>query len=104
MIDQVESIKNNPKKYYTVTDLVRTRIIPWAKHNRTINKIIEADLEGYSVLKAEVSGTDEYRQYRIAKKNLIKYLKIYGPALMATVRKQNYERTKIREKVSRNPK
>ena len=97
MEKEVDAIMNSKKTSFTVSDIVKMGIIPWARDNRTINNIIEADSSGYSVLKATVTSDKPYRRYLIARKNLIKYLKLYGPVLMATVRKQKSNGKKTRK-------
>ncbi len=102
MKDKVESFKNSPKKFYTVTDLTKTHLIPWAKDNRTLIKHIEADRASSNILRAEITGTDNYRSYLIAHKNIIKYLKIYGPVMMTTIRKPKSNDKRKQGKVSRS--
>lgn len=87
MEDKVEFLKSNPTKAYTLTDIEVLGLIPWAHNGRTIRKAIETDLGGANLLQATVTGLGSQRRYTVTKKGLLKYLQIYGPALMATVRK-----------------
>lgn len=84
-MDLTQAIK--PKQIYTVTDIVTENILPWARNYRTIVKLIEQDLAGENILEAEVAGEGRQRRYSISGRNIIKYVKKYGPVLIGSVRK-----------------
>ena len=85
----VDTLKQEPSTELSVTDIKRGNYIPWAKHHRTIVGIIEADMHGPNLLEARLTGKDQLTRYFVSKKNLIKYINTYGPALMSMVRKPN---------------
>ncbi len=68
-------------------DFKTLRLLPWAKDERTVRKILEQDKKGPNVLRAKITGTGSNRRYLVEGKYIISYLQIYGPALMGTVRK-----------------
>lgn len=76
-----------PKHLYSVTEIKRAGLIPWARDHRTIIKIIEQDAEGAHLLNAKVEGTGRQLRYTIEGKNLKRYLTKTAPLLMHAVRK-----------------
>lgn len=86
----VEALKKHPGKEYTLVEIKAMCLIPWARDDRTVRKIISADLRGANLLRAKIYGIGTQRRYIVPKGGLIKYLQTYGPALMATVRKPKH--------------
>lgn len=86
--------KINPWRVYTLKEIQIGEFIPWARNDQTIRKIIEADKIQENILKAIVVGSMTRRRYGIQGKNIKNYLKKYGPALMATIRKTQHDRSK----------
>lgn len=76
-----------PKRIYTASDLVTGAYLPWARNIRTVKRMIDTDMAEENILQAIVEGEGRQRRYQLQGKNIIKYIKRYGPALMATVRK-----------------
>lgn len=94
----VELLRKKPRATYTLTDVERLGLIPWARNGRTIRKAIDADFEGGNLLGAIVTGAASQRRYLLPARGLIKYLQTYGPALMATVRKPKHNHGNIKRK------
>lgn len=90
----VEALQKS--RVYTLAEI--TRFMPWAKDGRTMRKILDADMHGPNVLRCEITGTGKGRRYLVQGRHLISYLKIYGPALMSTVRKPKQHARKQGEK------
>jgi hypothetical protein len=76
-----------PKRIYTASDLVTGAYLPWARNIRTVKKLVDNDMAGENILNATIDGEGRQRRYQIEGKNIIKYIKKYGPALIGTVRK-----------------
>lgn len=94
MKSQVELLKKNPRKLYNITEIEELKLIPWARNNRTLLKIIDADKRGANLLRVEIVGVSKGRRYLVPAGGIIKYLQIYGPALIGTVRqKKTYGKT-----------
>lgn len=86
---KIETLKKEPNRKLSVTDIKREGYMPWANHYRTILGIIMADKSGPNILKVKIEGEASRLRYEISAKNLIKYLTEYGPALMSLARNQN---------------
>lgn len=87
MKKQVEFLQKDPTRKYNTADFVRLKLIPWARHQKTVKKIIELDKKGPNVLHAKITGVDNKRRYLVSGEYIINYLQIYGPILIGTVRK-----------------
>ena len=60
---------------------------PWAKNQRTVQRIVEADRNGENMLQSEVSGEGRLRRYKVTGKHLKKFLEKYGPGMSIRGRK-----------------
>lgn len=87
MKKQVVQLQKDPEKVYGLMDFKALKLLPWARDERTVRKILEADKKGQNLLHAKITGTGTKRRYLVAGKYIINYLQIYGPILMGTVRK-----------------
>lgn len=85
MRETIQALK--PKHQYTLMEIARDGIIPWARDHRTIIKLIENDANGAQLLAANVTGAGRQRRYTIEGKNLKKYLTRTAPLLLHTARK-----------------
>ena len=90
--DTMESVREltrslKPKHQYTLMEIARGELIPWARDHRTIIKLIEQDANGAQLLAAKVEGDGRQRRYTIEGKNLKKYLTKTAPLLLHTARK-----------------
>lgn len=76
-----------PKRIYTASDIVTGAYFPWARNYRTVLKLIENDMAGENILQAVEEGEGRQRRFQIQGRNIIKYIKKYGPVLIGTARK-----------------
>lgn len=76
------SRKVEPKRTYTATEIKELGLLPWARDTRVIARILSSGL-----IKAKVSGTLTHKRYLVKGKDLVEYIKKYGPVLMHTARK-----------------
>lgn len=83
----IEILTRSPKREYSIEEIRELRLIPWARDQRIIRKIILLDQKGEQILNATITGKATQRRYLVRGSNIIKYLKKYGPALMHTARK-----------------
>ena len=74
--------KVEPDRTYTLRSISKERLFPWAKDRRTIVKIVKKDYWGSNMLRAEISGEGLNAEYAIKGRNIIKFLRKYGPGLM----------------------
>lgn len=94
MKNKVEALLKERHGWLTLADLVELQLIPWARDARTIVRLIDADIAGAKILKAQVTGDGRQRRYLIRGSAITKYIKIYGPAMMATARKPKHVKSK----------
>ena len=83
----VAQLQKDPEKIYTLADFETLGLLPWAKNQRTVKKILEVDKKRLNVFKVKIVGEGNQRRYYVKGKNIINYLTTYGPALISTVRK-----------------
>lgn len=86
----VDFLKKDPSRQYTLADFEKLKLLPWARDQRTVKKLLDADKKGSNVLKAKITGTASQRRYLVEGTNLINYLLTYGPILIGTVRKPKH--------------
>ncbi len=89
MQETVDFLKKRPRATYSLQDAEALNLIPWAKSAKTIRKLIDADFEGENLLGVIVTGSVTQRRYLLTASGIIRYLKAYGPAMMAMARKPN---------------
>lgn len=77
----------DPKRKYSLVDIVTEGLMPWARNSRTVRKIIEQDRKGHNLLKTTIKGRSGQRRYEVLGDDLIAYLTIAGPYLIGAVRK-----------------
>lgn len=87
---KVEALK--PSTKLTINTIVKQHLLPWAKDERTVKKIIRADLHGPNILKADTG--DIKSVYIVEARNLNRYIKAYGPAFMYKYDKDYYKESK----------
>lgn len=86
------SIKNtikkiDPEREYNLSNIKAEAIFPWAKHIRTVRKIVMRDHGGEKVLKAKITGSGRSLEYRIKGSNIINFINKYGPGFTMSVAK-----------------
>lgn len=99
MREQVEYLKGNPEREYSIAEIREHRLMPWARDYRTIGKAIKRDFFGENKLQARIEGEGRQARYYIRGKHLLAYIEIYGPYLMGTARRP--KRTWIQPKQSK---
>lgn len=87
MRKQVDFLKKDPEREYTIADFKRYKLMPWARNYRTLAKLIKQDFLGENVLKAKIEGEGKLIRYTIKGKHIINFINLYGPYLMGTIRK-----------------
>jgi hypothetical protein len=85
IIMEVENIQ--PEKIYNLKEIHDLCLIPWALHYQTLRKIVSDDQIKENVLQAVRQGEGRLVRYTIEGKNIIKYIKRYGPVQMIKVRR-----------------
>lgn len=68
-------------KEYTIGDIRKSGVFPWAKHYQTIVRFVKKDFFGENILKARIEGEKQNTRYFIKGENIIKYLKKHGDVL-----------------------
>lgn len=68
----------NPKTEYDLSGILALEVLP-VKDIRTLRKLVQRDLWGENLLKAEIQGEGRGMRYRIRGANIIKFLDKYGP-------------------------
>ena len=86
----VEFLKKDPSRTYTLADFEKLKLLPWARNQRTVRKLLDADKKGPNILRAKITGTESQRRYLVRGEMIIDYLLTYGPALMGTARKPKH--------------
>jgi hypothetical protein len=87
MVQSKKSIRIEPEREYGLMEIHEAGFFTWAKNQRTVQRIVEADRNGENMLKAEVSGEGRLRRYRVKGKHLKKFLEKYGPGMSIRGRK-----------------
>ena len=67
--------KIDPKGWYTLQDIVRERMFPWATSFWSVRNVVTLDKQKKNVLKATVTGTGRGTKYHFKGENIIKFLK-----------------------------
>lgn len=80
-------------KIYTLEDINREKLFPWALRRREVRKTILADRRVENIIDAQITGEGRARRWRIEEENLKKFLDKYGPGLLLAykIRKWNKE-------------
>jgi hypothetical protein len=81
--DRVRVGSVDPKRVYTLLDMVKCKVFPFAKNLRTIRKIIEVDRQCKNLLGAEITGDGKTRRYLVKGAGIIKFLEVHGAVLTA---------------------
>ena len=79
-------MKSKPQTY-SLTQLMGLRLIPWARNDRTLRKLILADRKASNLLDSTVTGKGSQVRYTVTAAGLKNYLATYGPAFASKVRK-----------------
>ena len=85
------AIKNSIKKIekareYSLLEIEKLGIIPWAKDIRTIRKLVKRDIWEDNIFKAMIRGGGHATRYSIIGRNIIAYLQKNGEVMMEVMR------------------
>lgn len=67
--------KTKSKAMYSLLDVVRDKMFPWAHSYWSVRNIVKRDLDGANVLKTIVIGSGKATKYHFKKENIIKFVK-----------------------------
>lgn len=69
-------MKIESQRWYTMQDIIRGVMFPWARSVWSVRKAVEADRENKNVLKAIITGEGRARKYLIKGENITKFVKL----------------------------
>ena len=90
---QVEAIE--PKKEYSLKEIRDLRLIPWAVHYQTLQRIVSRDFIGDNILQAVRRGEGNGMRYEIRGSNIIKYMTKYTSGLMRTTKQNGNKKRRV---------
>lgn len=61
--------------WYTLQDIVRHRMFPWAHSFWSVRNVVELDAKKKNILKATITGTGRGTKYHFQGANIIKFVK-----------------------------
>lgn len=64
-----------PSEWYSLQDIVRDKMIPWARSFPTIRRIIELDNKNKNILKPMIKGDGRAKKYQFKGENIINFVK-----------------------------
>jgi len=67
--------KINPQDYYTLQDIVREKMFPWATSFWSARKFVALDKEKSNILKANITGDGRAKKYHFKGENILKFIK-----------------------------
>lgn len=73
-------MKNNkidPKGWYTLLDIARSGMFPWANSFWSVRRIVELDRGSKNILKANVTGTGRGTKYHFRGSNINKFVEAF---------------------------
>lgn len=63
-----------PNKYYSLNEILKDNLFPWAQSLRTIKRFVETDAKEKNILKAVRTGERSGTRYLIKGENIINYI------------------------------
>ena len=66
--------KVNPREWYTLQDIVRERMFPWANSFWSVRNIVNLDKESENFLKVTIKGEGRGTKYHFKGENIIKFV------------------------------
>ncbi len=69
-------MKIEAQRWYTMQDIIRATMFPWARSVWSVRKAVDADREKKNVLKAIITGEGRARKYLIKGENITKLVKL----------------------------
>ncbi len=67
--------KINPQAWYTMLDIIRGEMFPWATTTWTVRNLVALDRRNKNLLKANITGTGRATKYHFKGENLLKFIK-----------------------------
>lgn len=66
--------KIDPQAWYTMQDIVKGRMFPWARHVSTVRNITIQDRKKKNILKASITGKKTGTKYLFRGENILKFI------------------------------
>lgn len=67
--------KIQPQEWYTLQDIVRGKMFPWANSFWSVRNVVTLDRAGKNMLRAMITGTGRATKYRFKGENITKFVK-----------------------------
>lgn len=64
----------DPNGWYSLNDIVRGCLFPWAKSFQSVRNIVAEDRRNKDILKADITGTGRATKYHIKGKNILQFI------------------------------
>ena len=71
-----------PSKEYSIGEIVKHKLFPWATHIATVRKTVKADMRSKNELSTRIEGSGHTTRYHIKGSNIKKYVAKYGHILV----------------------
>lgn len=69
-----KQVKIKPEEWYSMQDIVRCKMFPWATSFWSVRKVVKWDLEKNNILKAIITGAGTTTKYQFKGSNIIKFI------------------------------
>ena len=97
-------MKVSQKKSYTLADMIREEVFPWAPSSsarttrRYYTQIVSDDFKGSNELGSTITGFGRMIEYLIPRNNITKFVRKYGKGLSLAANKQhgNQDQDRVR--------
>ena len=66
--------KINPKEWFTLQDIVREKMFPWATSFWSARRLVALDAKKSNILKANITGVGRAKKYHFKGENIIKFI------------------------------
>lgn len=66
--------KIKAEEWYSLQDMVRSNVFPWANSFSTVRRIVETDKANKNILKATISGEGRGKKYLFKGSNIINFI------------------------------
>lgn len=67
-------VKTKPEGWYTLQDIVREKMFPWAHSFWSVRNVVKLDKEKTNILKAAITGKGRATKYHFKGSNIIKFV------------------------------
>lgn len=69
------AMKTDPKGWYTLQDIVRGKMFPWASSFWSVRNVVQIDSKGKNLLKPNITGKGRGTKYHFKGENIIRFVK-----------------------------